>query len=166
MSRPVPVFRPRPVLRAAAVALFALAPLACGSPLTVTDEHEALGASEVQLFGGLVQRITVSPADPEIGTEVEIRSVVRNPGQTSRRFLSNICRLDLESVLELTSAPDSRECMGLPREEGLAPGDSLVVITRRLVHGVAGEHEIRVAHVLEPLHWVPVRVRLKPLSSS
>ena len=164
MSRPVPACRPRPVLCAAAVALFALAPLACGSPLTVADVHETLGASEVQLFGGLVQRITVSPAEPEIGTEVEIRSVVRNPGQTSRRFLSNICRLDLESVLELRAAPGWTECMGLPREESLAPGDSLVVITRQLVHGLDGDHEIRVAHVLEPLHWVPVRVRLKPRS--
>jgi len=164
LSLPSAAFRPRAVLHAAAVALFALAPLACGSPLTVTDVHEVLGASEVQLFGGLVQRITVSPAEPEIGTEVEIRSVVRNAGRTSAQFLANVCRLDLESTLELRTAPDWAECHGLPRQEGLAPGDSLVVITRQLVNGAGSEHEIRVAHVLEPLHWVPVRVRLKPLS--
>jgi hypothetical protein len=164
VSLPFPALRPRRVLNAARVALLALAPFACGSPLAVADEPFTVGSSEVELFGGLVQRITVTPSEPVIGEALEIRSVLRNAGQTSARFLANVCRLDLESTLELMTAPDWAECHGLPRQEDLAPGDSLVVITRQRVHGEAGDHEIRVAHALEPLRWVPVRVRLKPLS--
>lgn len=164
MPNPSPASVPRRILHAAAVALLALAPLACGSPVTVVDRHFALGVSEAELFGGLVQRVTVSPAEPTIGEEVEIRSVVRNAGDAPAAFLTNVCRLDLESALELSTAPDWTECHGLPRETGLEPGDSMVVVTRQRVRGEAGEHEVRVLHVLEPLHWVPVRVRLLPLS--
>lgn len=139
-----------------------LAPLACGSPVEVTWTTRELGESEVELFDGLVQRVTVTPADPEIGAEVEIRSVVRNPDRSTPRFLSNICRLDLESGLELMTAPDWAECKGLPHQVDLAPGDSVVVVTRQRVHGEAGEHEVRVLHVLEPQSWVPVKVRLRP----
>lgn len=154
---------PRMVMRALAATLL-FAPIACGSPVEVLWTMRDLGESEVTLFDGLVQRITVSPADPEIGGEIEIRSVLRNTGQTTPRFLANVCRLDLESALELMTAPEWAECKGLPRQVDLEPGDSSVVVTRQRVHGDVGEHEVLVLHVLEPAHRVPVKVRLQPLS--
>ena len=150
-------------LFAMTVLLSAAGPVACGSPVETADLRTAIGETEIELFGGLVQRVTVTPAEPTIGEEVEIRSVVRNRGGGTPTFLENVCRLDLESALELMTAPDWAECKGLPRERGLEPGDSIEVRTRQRVHGVAGEHEIRVLHVIEPQQWVPVRVRLRPL---
>jgi hypothetical protein len=144
--------------------LAVLTPLACGSPVEMADLRSITGTTEIELFGGLVQRITVTPAEPTIGEEVEIRSVVRNAGTGTPRFLTNTCRLDLESALELATAPDWTECDALPHQVDLFPGDSVEVRTRQRVHGVAGEHEIRVLHVLEPQQWVPVKVLLRPLS--
>lgn len=164
VPQPFPLSSARRRILAAACASVALAPLGCGSPIELADDRFALGTSEVALFGGLVQSVTVTPAEPTIGEEIGIRSVVRNAGDASARFLSNVCRLDLESTLELTTAPDWAECKGLPHQVDLAPGDSIVVSTRQRVHGIAGEQEIRVLHVLEPLSWVTVRVRLLPLS--
>lgn len=151
----------RVVTRPLAVALL-IAAHGCGSPVETTLSTLVEGETEVSLFSGLVQRVTVTPADPVIGGEIEIRSVLRNTGHASPRFLSNSCRLDLESVLELFTAPDWAECKGLPHQIDLAPGDSNVVVTRQRVSGEAGEHEVRVLHVLEPLHWVPVKIRLRP----
>jgi hypothetical protein len=149
--------------RSAAIAgLLTLAVFGCGAPLSVVDTHNALGVSEVELLEGLVQRVTVTSSDPAIDDEVSIRSVVKNVGRETKRFITNTCRLDFEGTLALTTAPDWSECKGLPHMIDLAPGDSVEVNTRQRVHGVAGDHEIRVAHVLEPLRWVPVRIRLRP----
>lgn len=155
--------RTRPAAHLAYVAVLLWAPIACGSPVETADLRTVTGETEVALFGGLVQRVTITPAEPAIGEEIEIRSVVLNRGGETPTFLENVCRLDLESALELTTTPDWAECKGLPRERGLAPGDSIEVMTHQRVQGVAGEHEIRVLHVVEPQQWVPVRLRLRPL---
>lgn len=155
--------RPARALHLMALMLASVAPLACGSPVETADLRMVTGETEVELFGGLVQRITVVPAEPTIGEEIEVRSVVRNRGGGTPRFLVNTCRLDLESTLELATAPDWAECKALPHQIDLHPGDSVEVRTRQRVHGEAGEHEVRVLHVLEPQQWVPVRIRLRPL---
>lgn len=158
----LPHRRPARALLAIALTLTTLAPLACGSPVETVNLRADLGATDVELFDGLVQRVTVTPAEPVIGEEVEIRSVVVNRGQRTPQFIENTCRLDLESTLDLAPVPEWAECKALPRETALFPGDSLVMRTRKRVQGVAGEHEIRVLHVMEPQYWVPVRVRMRP----
>lgn len=138
--------------------LAAVLAAACTSTGAGPDEGAPSDGAKVVLPGGLTQQVTVMPASPVSGTNVEVRSVIANEGAAPVALTSRICGLDYAGALELTHPPEVMKCAGVSQSGSLAPGDSAVVHDIMRVTSAPGTHELRVRHALDPERWVSVEV--------
>ena len=109
---------------------------------------------------GLEQTVRLSPAEPAVGDNLAITSVVVNGTGAAVDIVSRICGLDLETALKLNAAGVA--CAGYSMQGPLEPGDSLQGFSSRVVVGPAGTYTLRVRHLLNPDVWVEVPVTVRP----
>jgi hypothetical protein len=122
-----------------------------GAPITTPGE-------KVTLANGLTQAVTLSPASPASGSNVEVRSVLVNEGAAPVDLSSRICGLDYAGTLELTHPPEVMKCAGYSQSSTIAPGDTVQVGDLMRVASGAGAYELRVRHALDPERWVSLQV--------
>jgi hypothetical protein len=148
------------------ICLFAAA-LACQAPAAsgdLADTTDRLQAGEpLQLPGGMIQRVTLSPTAPVSGRNVTIRSVIVNGGPDNVSLSSRICSLDFGGTLKLTWPPELAKCAGYSMQQDLAPGDSVVGHDVMRVDSPPGEYTLRVRHALVPDAWYELDVLVVPV---
>lgn len=148
-------------LRALAT-LVLLAALANGCRNTPTDaDTSGEGIALVGRFGTLVQTVTITPASPAPGENIQLRSVVVNRGNRVVTLESRICGLDFGGTLALEWPANIGKCAGYSMRGELAPGDSVVGHDVMEVSSPAGRYRLQVRHALAPETWleIPVEVR-------
>ena len=148
----------------ALTALVAIAACATDPTGTVGDRRQRDDASFAATPEGasaLRHEVHLSPAQPERGDTLRIRSVVRNTGSEPVVVSARICGLDLRGGPALDS-PWVR-CGGYSLDRHtLAPGDSIVEHDGGIVKSGIGEYELQVRHLLTPELWVKVPVVVRP----
>jgi hypothetical protein len=117
-----------------------------------------------ELPGGLVQRVTLSPAAPAQGQNVSIRSVINNAGPLAVTLSSRICGLDFGGDLKLSWPPELGKCGGYSMRGDLAPADSVLGFDTMRVDSPPGEYTLRVRHALSPEGWYELRVRVSSVA--
>lgn len=145
-------------LRFATGALAALATITACSGTSSPEDRLVVGEASIEMPGGLSQRVTLVPAEPASGQNVEVRSVVVNNGTAAAQLTARTCGLDYEGSLELTQPPEVMKCAGHSMTASLAPGDSLVGADLMRVSSAPGDYELRVRQLLDPSHWVSLQV--------
>lgn len=137
--------------------LFAAALIGCTANPTdpgLQPEHvvqESVGA-------GLIQTVRITPTRPAPGDTITVHSVVHKRTGTAVTVQSRTCDLDLEGNLDLRD-PFGR-CAGYSMERTLAPGDSVVTGTQRVVESGSGSYTLRVRHLVSPEVWLSVQVEV------
>jgi hypothetical protein len=144
--------------------LMLLAACATDPTSTAGDRRQRDDASVVATPEGaaaLRHEVYLSPAQPERGDTLRIRSVVRNTGSEPVVVSARICGVDLRGGPAL-DVPWAR-CGGYSMDRHtMAPGDSIVEHDGGIVTSGIGEYELQVRHLLTPELWVKVPVMVRP----
>jgi hypothetical protein len=142
-------------------ALLALGACRDSQPLEPTFDRD-LGDFVLQKAGpgDLVQTLRLSHGTPETGDTLRIVSTVANRGDSPAFVTSRLCGLDLRTDLDLRDAWG--RCSAYSGSYRLEPGDSIRASDGGVIVSRAGRYHIRVRHLLDPQHWVDVRVHVRP----
>jgi hypothetical protein len=144
--------RSLPALLALAAGCSGAAPSA-----TISGENDARRS----VLRGLEQRVTLTPAEPTSGENVEIHSVITNRGSGTVTLASRICGLDLAGDLGLTFPVGIGMCTGHSMSGPLAPGASRESTEIKRVSAAPGTYTLRVRHALHPEMWAEMQVVVK-----
>lgn len=109
---------------------------------------------------GLSQVVEISPASPTTGSNIIIRSAIRNRSNTAVALESRICELGYGGTLTLSWPPEVMKCAGFSMTGTLAPGDSVVTHDIMRVTSPPGSYTLRVQHALTPAAWAELPVRV------
>lgn len=137
--------------------------LACGVGPEVPEDF--LPGSVEQAIGlpsaSLIQRVTLTPAQPATGDTLDVRSVIRNVGPRAVRLTSTICGVQLRG--SLTFADPFVRCAGYSMTGDLTAGDSVVEARQVVVTAGPGRWVLEVRQLLDPSVWVavPLEVRIR-----
>lgn len=131
---------------------------ACTFATSAPVDQIAEGSVRVVLSGGLVQTVSLVPAIPPGGRNVQVYSVIVNSGAQPFALQSRICGLDYAGSLTLTEPPEWAKCAAYSRSVAVAVGDSVVVSDLMRVSSAPGQYELRVRHAIDPAHWVSMQV--------
>jgi hypothetical protein len=129
-----------------------------------TEVVTAAGGGDVtrRIGPNLEQRVTLTPAEPQVGENVTIQSVITNRGTQAVPLSSRICGLDLGGDVQLTHPPGIGFCAGHSTSGSLEPGASRESADIRRVSSLPGTHTLRVRHALQPELWVELSVVVRP----
>jgi len=145
-----------------AVLLAFLAAAACGDdPTNPPGGNPDLEVTRpVPGIPGLKQIVRVRPASPFVGDTVLVTTVLRNDGATGTGTLeSSICGPGLRGSLPLHDP--FGHCAGYSTSTAIAPGDSVMDGTMRVVTGPAGSYQLEVNHLRAPEYWAPLSVEVR-----
>lgn len=130
----------------------------CTPVTSAPAEQVPDGSVRIALAEGLVQTVSLVPASPVGGQNVEVRSVIVNNGSAAVSLESRICGLDFEGSLSLTHPPEVMKCAGYSMAATVAAGDSLVGGDLMRVSSAPGQYSLRVRHAVNPESWASLQV--------
>jgi len=148
---------------ASSAAAFALVLAACSpddtpsSPSTAAF-HEITVPIPGQV--GLMQTVRIAPAEPSRGDTIIIASVLTNVAQDTTPTLAvSVCGPSLRGTLSLDNPFIS--CTAYSMTTSLAPGDSAVDGTVRVVASVPGTWRLEVQQLRQPATWAAIDVTVR-----
>jgi hypothetical protein len=116
---------------------------------------------EVSLSSGLVQRVTLTPAEPKRGSLFSVRSTIVNRSSNSIMLESRICGLTFGGSLALDYPEGFGACGGYSMTGPLPPGDSVRSTELRQVASAPGRYSLIVTHALVPPGSAQVTVTVR-----
>jgi hypothetical protein len=116
----------------------------------------------VALPDGIVQNVSISPESLDVGSDIVVRSVLKNVSAAPISIESRICGLNWGGNLRLTFTPGVATCGGWSSQGPLAPGDSVVSQAAWRLGSPSGEYTLYVGHLLSPSAYayaLPIKIR-------
>jgi len=151
---------------AAMAAVVLLTASACGGNGTApaTDDpvpNLDLGvARSWQVRPGIVQTLRLLNPGLRVGDTLKLESVLKNVSDQPVTAHYLVCEPDLEG--ELQTEPPFIHCVLGTMQGTLAPGEEEVRHLQRKIVSGPGRYTIRVAHLLDPIVWVPAELTVRP----
>lgn len=133
------------------------APAQTGDPVPNLD----LGAARSwQVRPGIVQTLRLLNPGLRVGDTLKLESVLKNVSDQPLTAHYLVCEPDLEGELE--TEPPFIHCVLGTMQGTLAPGQEEIRHLQRKIVSGPGRYTIRVAHLLDPIVWVPAEVTVHP----
>jgi len=152
---------------AAMAAVVLLTASACGGTGTAPAQTEDpvpnldLGvARSWQVRPAIVQTLRLLNPGLRVGDTLKLESVLRNVSDQPVTAHYLVCEPDLDG--ELQTEPPFIHCVLGTMQGTLAPGQSEVRHLQRKIVSAPGRYTIRVAHLLDPIVWVPAELTVHP----
>lgn len=130
--------------------------------VTANGELNDRHGIEVRSANGLRQSIFLETPVVRVGSQLRLRSVLKNISEVPLDITARICGFDVSTDLQLDRSPIV-QCGGYSVLGTLSPGSSLTEVWNGgKVDSPPGRYKVRVRHALDPELWTEAWITVRP----